>query len=122
MGVFKKMDNYISYCGIDCSNCPAYIAYKTNNSDIQKEAAIKFSKIYKKEISPSQILCSGCLNNDEPKFFYCHNCKIRECAYEKDLINCGYCPQYPCNKLDDIFSFSQEAKYRLDNISAEFLD
>jgi hypothetical protein len=42
----------ISCCGLDCSNCNAYIATKTNDAGKRLEAAKEWSIMYKVDIKP----------------------------------------------------------------------
>lgn len=116
------MDSLIAYCGFDCSKCPAYLAFKKGIQNIDKETLLKWASNLGKNEKLENLKCSGCNSNEDVKFKFCFECEIRKCASEKDLINCGYCESYPCNKLDSIFSYSQEAKYRLDNINMQFLE
>lgn len=61
---------YIAYCGNDCTQCPQY-----------------------------QTSCpEGCLGSSCPE--YCGQCEVRNCGMEQDVINCGYCEEYPCTKLE----------------------
>ncbi|MCX8059513.1 MAG: DUF3795 domain-containing protein [Spirochaetes bacterium] len=116
------MDSLVAYCGYDCTKCPAFLAYKNGVQNIDKEALIKWASNSGSNLKPEEIICSGCTSNDEIKFKFCYECKIRECASSKDLVNCGYCENYPCSNLDEVFSYSKEAKYRLDNINMQFLE
>jgi hypothetical protein len=63
-------DCYIAYCGIDCSRCPQY-----------------------------QTSCpEGCLGITSVD--YCGQCEVRKCSMDRQSVNCGFCGEYPCQKLE----------------------
>lgn len=63
-------NRYIAYCGIDCSQCPQY-----------------------------QNSCpEGCLGITGVD--YCGQCEVRKCSIEHQSVNCGFCGEYPCQKLE----------------------
>ena len=43
----------------------------------------------------------GCCDINNQNHF-CGKCNIRLCAVERNLVNCGYCKDFPCKKLDSI--------------------
>ncbi len=103
-----------AHCGLACNECDAFVATKENNMQKKIETAESWSKMYQVEIKPEDIICKGCLHDGPEKFGHCLKCEIRKCSTDKQLENCGYCIEYPCNKLSDIFKFSPDAKTRLD--------
>ena len=40
------MNNLIAYCGINCENCPAYIAYNTNDDKLREKTAKQWDLQY----------------------------------------------------------------------------
>ena len=52
------MEENISFCGINCLSCPAYVAKKTDNNDLRIKTAKKWSDIGF-EITPEQVNCDG---------------------------------------------------------------
>ena len=60
--------------------------------------------------------CDGCLTEGKQLFSACNACPIRNCAREKKLTNCAYCPDYVCSNLEQFFHTEPTAKARLDKI------
>ena len=110
------MEKIIASCGIVCSDCDAFLATK-NNWNLEKKTKIakKWSEKYRSGIKPEDINCEGCMTEGK-KFNYCYACKIRKCAQEKNVKNCGYCGEYVCEKLDRFFNVTSENKATLDDI------
>lgn len=110
------MDNIIAYCGILCSECPAFIAHKENNDELRKKTAEEWSKAFQSDIKPEDINCEGCLVTDGVHIQYCSSCELRKCGVEKKVKNCAYCDEYICEKLKTWFERVPEAKERLEQI------
>ena len=84
------MDKMIAFCGLTCTECPAYIATR---KDDDKERG-KVAKVWSKEF----------------------NCEIRKCGQEKEVKNCAYCDDYACEKLTKFFDMAPEAKTTLSEV------
>jgi hypothetical protein len=110
------MNKLISYCGIVCTECPAYIATKNNDDAKRKETAREWSKQFGHEMKPEDINCEGCTPDTGKKIGYSHVCEIRNCGREKKVVNCAYCTDYICDKLDKFFQMAPMAKGNLDAI------
>ncbi|MFW9784779.1 MAG: DUF3795 domain-containing protein [Candidatus Heimdallarchaeota archaeon] len=110
------MSKIIAYCGITCSNCPAYIATQKNDKNALQEVSKTWSSGEMK-FSPEELLCDGCISNQR-LFSWCEKCDIRNCAREKDLKNCAYCKNYPCETLENVFGKDVSAKETLDEIKS----
>lgn len=111
----KGNSDYIACCGLDCSNCGAYIATKTNDDNKRAEVSKQWSEMYNTDIKPEDINCNGC-QSDEQKFSYCNICEIRKCCMEKDMENCAACDMYACDKLENFFKDAPDARTALDNL------
>ena len=61
---------FIAYCGNDCTKCPQYL----------------------------HACAEGCLGSNPAN--YCGSCAVRLCNLEKQMTNCAYCAQYPCQVLE----------------------
>lgn len=110
----------ISFCGLDCNNCPVYLA--TIETDEQKkrilreEIAITLREKYNMDIHADEVAdCDGCPANNR-LFSGCKSCAIRKCAIEKNIQSCAYCEEYPCKNLDWVFREDSQARTRLDEI------
>ena len=110
------MKERIAHCGLNCNECGAFLATQENDDLKRAEVSQEWSKLFKVEIKPEDINCEGCQSDRGRVFNYCKVCEIRMCGKEKGLKNCGYCGDYPCRKLNFIFSTAPNAKKRLDEI------
>jgi hypothetical protein len=112
-------EQLLSYCGIDCSACPAYIA--TQSNDIEK-LTILAGEWFDGATDHTIILCDGCksdgANGGGRIMKWCAECPTRACAIERELENCAYCGDYGCEKLAKVFEMSVEAKANLEQIRA----
>jgi hypothetical protein len=90
------MEKMIAFCGLTCSECPAYIATQREDDDERRKVAEMWSKEFKVELKPEDINCDGCL--------------------DKKIKNCAYCDEYACEKLTDFFKVAPEAKNNLDEV------
>ena len=109
------MDQIIGFCGIICTECPAYIATINNDNVLRKRTSEEWTKEFKSEYKPEDINCEGCHSNNLNSK-YCLHCEIRKCGLTKNIQNCGYCIDYPCGKITEFHKLVPEAKKVLDKI------
>lgn len=112
------MEKIIGCCGIICSDCPVLIATKKNDDSERRQVAQIFTKQYRRDYKPQDINCEGCLTDDQRIFSYCNICEIR-CGKEKNVRNCAFCTDYPCEKLSNLFAKYRKAKATLDETRRE---
>jgi hypothetical protein len=110
------MPKLISFCGLLCSDCAAYLATQTDDDKKRAEVAQMWSRQYGVNLKPQDINCDGCVSDSARHIGHCSVCEIRKCGKQKKLTNCGYCDAYPCEKLSAFFSLVPDAKSRLDEI------
>ena len=79
------MEKVISFCGLTCSECPAFLATHNNDDTVRKSTAEQWSKQYGAEIKPGEINCKGCVSTGNVHFSHCSECEIRACGKEKGL-------------------------------------
>jgi hypothetical protein len=113
------MEEMVSFCGLLCNECGAFIATKNNDDKKRKEVAELWHKEFNVEIKLEEINCSGCLSDSEPLFKHCKVCEVRKCGKEKAIENCAHCDEYACEKLEKIFQMASETKKRLDKIRSK---
>ena len=80
-------------CGLDCFNCPAYLA-----KDNEKLRSV----ISKKMGAPSEkAFCHGCRNENGTIGFLnmTQPCNVYRCLAEKDMDFCCDCSDFPCDYL-----------------------
>ena len=110
----EKKKKLIAYCGLACSDCPAYIATQKNDDALRAETAKKWSEMFKADIKPADINCDGCPSDSTRLFSYCGQCEIRKCAREKKVATCAACADYSCAKLDKFLAEVPEARATLE--------
>ena len=110
------MNEMVSFCGLLCNECGAFIAKKNDDDEKRAEVAQLWSKQYNADIKPEDINCDGCISDGGCLFNHCKVCEIRECGKEKNIVNCAYCNEYACEKLEKFFQVVPDAKERLDEI------
>lgn len=92
------MKKIVGFCGITCSDCPAFIATQRNDPELKKEVAKAWSTD-KEKLRPEDINCGGCFAAREALFSYCLTCVVRRCGSERGVENCAHCHEFPCVKL-----------------------
>lgn len=108
------MSKLISYCGINCAECPAYLATQKNDAEEIKKIANEWSNDTMK-FTPEEIYCEGC-SNDGRLFSWAPKCDIRICCKSKNLENCAYCVDFICDKLKNSLEKAPSAKENLEEI------
>nr|KXH71937.1 MAG: hypothetical protein AM325_02000 [Candidatus Thorarchaeota archaeon SMTZ1-45] len=89
----------IAYCGLECSTCPAHIAWMTDDNELRKKQAVEWgSPDY--PLTAKDINCVGCKVEGEPKFKFCDACGVRSCASERGVKTCAHCEEYGCDILE----------------------
>jgi hypothetical protein len=126
------MDRMIAFCGVTCTDCPAYVATQADDRDALERVLVRWREEFNApDISVEDIICDGCLTSDGRLNGYCRQCKIRPCGAARGVINCAYCDEYACDKLERLlgicdrqegfFSFTRKARPTLDGIRAELV-
>ncbi|MCP4133242.1 MAG: DUF3795 domain-containing protein, partial [bacterium] len=54
------MDTMLSYCGLDCGECPVFVATKADDNSKRQKVADSWSKMLQKELTAADINCDGC--------------------------------------------------------------
>lgn len=112
------MAEMVSFCGLLCNECGAFIAAKNDDDEKRAEVAQLWSKQYNAEFKPEDINCDSCLSDGERLFSHCKVCEIRKCGKEKGVVNCAHCDEYACEKLQKMLQMVPHAKQRLDQIKS----
>ncbi len=110
------MEKMIAYCGLICTECPAFIATKNDDNAKRKETAELWSKLFGQEIKPEDINCEGCTITRGKHIGYWGMCEVRKCGAERGVINCAYCADYACEKLEKFFQMTPMMKANLEEI------
>ncbi|MFB3895056.1 MAG: DUF3795 domain-containing protein [bacterium] len=115
------MSEILAYCGLVCHTCPIYLATREPDTEKQNNMRLDIVKECNEKYHLNYTLdditdCDGCLTEGTRLFAACSTCPIRTCARKKEVINCAYCPEYPCTNLTQFFKSEPSAKARLDKI------
>ena len=110
------MGKMIAFCGLVCTECPAFIATQEDDREGLKRVAAQWSQQFNTSIAPEDCICDGCLAFEGRLSSYCHVCEIRACGIKRDVQNCAYCDDYPCQELEKFFAFAPDAKATLEGI------
>jgi hypothetical protein len=112
------VEEIIAYCGIVCTECPAYVATQNDDQEGLKRTAEMWSEQFQSEIKPEDIICDGCLPGHTRYCSHCTECEIRACAIVRGVVNCAHCDGYGCEKLTGFLQYAPEAKAKLEDIRA----
>jgi len=107
-------EQMLSYCGIDCAVCPAYLATQAN--DIEKLTTLA-GQWFEGATDYTIVFCDGC-KGEGHIMQWCSECPTRACAIERELENCAYCADFGCENLLKVFEMSADAKANLERIRA----
>ena len=107
-------EQIIAYCGLVCTECPAFVATRENDTDKLKALALEW---YGANGDAIFCLCDGCTTKGR-KNKHCLECGVRLCAMERGVVNCAYCNDYGCKTLTGLFQNIPLAKENLERIRA----
>jgi hypothetical protein len=112
-------DIVISYCGLDCDQCEAFIATQNNDDTLRVRVAKEWAKLSNAPIRPEHINCTGCRSAGVKTYFCDQLCEIRKCATTRTVSTCAECSDFPCSVLDQFFATTPQAKTTLDALSKQ---
>ena len=104
----------IAYCGLICTECPAYIATRQDDTNKLQALALEW---YGEEDNAEFCLCDGCTTGGR-KNNYCKECGVHLCAKDRGVVNCAHCDDYGCETLTTLFEHIPLGKETLDRIRA----
>ena len=110
------MDEEIAYCGLVCTECPAYRGHKENDIELLERAAKVWSDAYGETLTADSIRCEGCKSASGVKGETCVMCKVRVCAIDRGVESCALCDDYGCDTLEEILHHAPEARQKLEEI------
>lgn len=111
------MDKIIAYCGLVCTDCPAYIATQANDWEALEQLARQAREEFGvPDATAESARCDGCLGDTEYKCGYCFECQIRACGVARGVVNCAHCADYACEKLEGFFVKAPQARTVLDEL------
>ena len=93
----------VAYCGLVCTECPAYRATKDEDRELLEKTAKRWSTP-EHQIRPEDILCDGCKDSGKRMTTFCAMCPVRMCAQVRGVAHCGECEEYACGRLEQHWS------------------
>lgn len=110
------MQRMIAYCGLTCTECPAYVATQADDREGLERVAAQWREMFNEpRITADSVICDGCLSEGRLSA-YCSMCEIRACAPEREVENCAHCVDYGCEKLEGFLVHAPEARATLEQI------
>jgi hypothetical protein len=95
------MSDIIARCGFKCNLCLIYRDNLKKDERNRQRFRDGLEKYYGDKLTLEECYCDGCMTPDSENPIRINTeCKMRPCAIEKGLENCGYCEQYPCPILE----------------------
>jgi Protein of unknown function (DUF3795) len=87
-------------CGLDCFNCPFYLAAADTE-------ALQYVRTVSQQlgIPAEKLTCKGCRAHDGRipihalVFGEDHRCAAYECSKDRCVLLCGHCDEFPCENL-----------------------
>lgn len=107
-----------SYCGLDCSVCPAYIATSSGDSEALAKVASDWSKEFGMDVSVESVACDSCKSDTGRLCGYCLACGVRACAEERGVATCAHCDEYVCEVLEKCPAYTAKGRKNLEKIRA----
>jgi hypothetical protein len=105
-------------CGIDCTQCDAFIVAQNNDTDLLKKMADNFEKKFDKKIDAETLKCDGCPSEGR-HIGFCSQCGIRACAFGKGYNTCAECELFPCKTGSFIWVETSKSKANLEAIKKQ---
>jgi hypothetical protein len=114
----------IACCGLDCTQCPVFVATARDDDQLRRRTAADWSKRYANIIGrtllrASDMNCRGCRAATEHVFVGCAHCDIRTCCKQRSLATCAECPEFEgCGQLRGFFGLHPQAQATLIRLRA----
>ncbi len=110
------MERLVAYCGLVCSDCPAYIATQADDLAAKERVLAQWRAVSNdSSMTVDDVTCDGCTTvggrgRNLPA------CPMRLCGMAKGVAHCGECADYACHKLDGMFARAPSARAVLDEL------
>ncbi|MBU1670579.1 MAG: DUF3795 domain-containing protein [Actinobacteria bacterium] len=107
-----------AYCGLECAECPAYLATQADDMEALAKVAAEWSKQFGMEIPANTILCDGCKSDTGRICVYCGMCAVHSCAEGRALATCAHCDEFGCETLVACPGYMSQGRENLEKIRA----
>ena len=92
-----------AYCGLVCTEWPAYIAKRTGDDALRAKTAKRWSDPGF-SVTAEEVSCDGCAVPEGVRFKYCDACGVRSCASARGVATCADCEDYACETLEGLIA------------------
>jgi hypothetical protein len=108
-------DLIISICGDVCSECPRFIATKSNDiAELENIAGLWYRLGFRDRIlSPENLKCTGCSKDKLCSY------NLNSCEHLANKNNCGECDHFPCDKINQAFQKTDKTNEVCKNICSD---
>lgn len=107
----------ISYCGIVCTDCPAFRLTQAGDQDGLAALARRMTDSGK-PCTAYDMRCDGCLTTGGRLVPFCRECPARLCGLEREVENCAHCPEFGCERITGVWDIiiPRDARPRLEGL------
>jgi len=91
----------IAMCGLVCNDCIAFVATQKNDDKL-RERVVEAWSTEKERLRLEDVDCDGC-KSEGRLYIFCEVCNVRKCGLQRGIENCGYCNEFPCEKLEKLW-------------------
>jgi hypothetical protein len=114
------MPKLISYCGLDCGECEAYLASQADDQVALAKVAEKWTKEFgAKELTAEMCVCDGCASGRRLNTAHAATCGLRLCASSRSVPTCAHCDDYMCETLRQFVQFAPVLGEKLEKLRLE---
>ena len=94
----------MGFCGLYCTECPAYKGTVRSDLKLLEETAKDWSTA-DHSYGVKDVICLGCTQPDSRLVSsWCKRCLVRACALGNRVTNCVVCPDFDsCAKIGELF-------------------
>ncbi len=116
------MDRIVAYCGLVCSECPAYLATQADDLAAKERVVAQWRiEFNAPDMNIAAVTCDVCTTVGGRLGGYCPFCEIRACGVGRGVVNCAHCSDYGCDKLTAFLTQAPAAKANLEAIRATLM-
>ncbi len=103
----------ISICGENCTFCPRYVATQSGSMDeLEKVKELWVRLGLRNPDFPAEGLrCNGCRPENN-----CAYQELRSCVNGRKIKNCGFCDEYPCKFVIEVFDKTEKLRLRAEKV------
>jgi hypothetical protein len=98
------MGELLARCGYRCDLCPAFYDNLKSDND-RRTVSDGWFKYGGFRVKPDDINCSGCQGTNKTLD---NECPVLPCVVSKNIPNCGFCREMPCEILKTRMNFFED--------------